>query len=246
MEIAGLVVGVSSLISVYLDTLERIEAYKEFGLESRHAIAQFEADKQRLKKWANEVGISDGKWKEMHDPWLKNHDLVAAVKGILNSACEIFDVTERTRFRLRTDAEENNEPFPDIPGFPMETIKNKKNPSSPMSIRGGLGWAFKRKGKFTNQVDMFRKVVDTLYNLVPLTAGFEPRLFREASSLVDHVNGIQPYLNLLLWLTYMRQMGRAKIEMGLQPSRKIHKFCLKIYDVWHGNKQRQRSMTGLT
>lgn len=209
MEFVGLGVGVAGLFSVYVDTLERIEAYKEFGLESRHAIAQFEAEKVRLKKWAYEVGISDGKWKEMHEPWLKNDELVAAVKAILNSACEIFDVAERTRSQLRVNAEENDKPFPNIPGFLMETAQNKKKGSSPMSIRGGLGWAFKRKGKFTNQVDMFRKVIDTLYNLVPPTTDFEPRLFRQASSLVDHVNGIQPDLNLSLWLTYMRQMSRA-------------------------------------
>lgn len=190
MEIVGLAVGIPSLLSACMDTLERIEAYKEFGVESRHVIAQFEADKLRLKRWANEVGISDGKWKEMHDPWLKNHDLVAAVKKILNSACEIFDATERTRSQLRIDSEENNEPFPDIPGFPMGKTKNKEKESSAMSIRGGLGWAFKRRGKFANQVDMFRTDVDMLYNLVPPTTGFEPRLFRQASSLVDHVNGI--------------------------------------------------------
>lgn len=189
MEIVSLAVSIPGLFSAWMDALERIEAYKEFGVESHHVVAQFEADKLRLKKWANEVGISDGKGNEMHDPRLKDHDLVAAVKGILNSACEIFDATERTRSQLRIDAEENNKPFPDIPGILMETTKNKKNAPSPMSIRGRLGWAFKRRGKFTNQMDMFRKVVDTLYILVPPIADFEPRIFRQASSLVDHVNG---------------------------------------------------------
>lgn len=56
-------------------------------------------------------------------------------------------------------------------------------------MRGGLGWAFKRRGKFTNQIDMFRQLVDLLYSLVPTTAEFEPRLPRQASSLVDQVGG---------------------------------------------------------
>lgn len=68
MEIAGLAVSIPSLLSACIDTLERIEAYRKFGVESRHVIAQFEANKLRLKKWANEIGISEGKWKEMHDP----------------------------------------------------------------------------------------------------------------------------------------------------------------------------------
>lgn len=178
MEAISLAVGIPSLLSTCIDTLERIEAYKDFGIESRHEIAQFEADKLRLKKWADGVGISDGKWKEVHNLRLKDHEVEAAVKNILIIAREIFDATERTRSRLRVDVEENNQSFSDISDISTEKTKNKNKASSSMSIRGGLGWAFKRRGKFINQVGMFAKAVDTLYKLVPPTG------------LVDHINGI--------------------------------------------------------
>jgi len=36
-----------------------------------------------------------------------------------------------------------------------------------VSIKAGLGWTLKRRSRFLNQVDMFNKVVDSLYGLVP-------------------------------------------------------------------------------
>ncbi|KAF7508453.1 hypothetical protein GJ744_009166 [Endocarpon pusillum] len=237
MEVAGLVAGIPGLFSACMDILERIDAYKEFGLESRRAVARFEADKLRLRKWASDVGISEGKWEDMHDSRLKDHDLETVVKRILNSACEIFDATERTRSQLRIHPEETNKPFPSIPDSFIETKKNKGKASSQMSIRGGLGWAVKRRGKFNNQVDMFQGLVDTLYDLFPP---------QKASSPTDHVRGIQPYLELRPRLTFMRQMSRIKVEVGLQASRMIYRVYLKLYNVQHGNKHRQRSMTGLT
>jgi hypothetical protein len=190
MEILSLAVGIPSLLSACIDTLERIEAYKGFGIESRHVVAQFEADKLRLKKWADGVGISDGKWKEAHDFRLNDHEVEATVKTILIIAREIFDATERTHSRLRIGVEENNQSFSDISDISTEKTKNKSQASSSMSIRGGLGWAFKRRGKFINQVGMFAKAVDTLYQLVPPTIAFEARLSRKATGLVDHINGI--------------------------------------------------------
>ena len=192
MEAVGLAVGIPGLFSACMDTLERIEAYKDFGIESRQLVAQFEAEKLRLKKWAIGVGISDGKWTDTFDPRLKDHDVELVVKRILSSACEIFDAAERTRSRLRVGAEETDKPFPDIPGFSFETSKNKEKASTPISIRGGLGWAFKRRGKFTHQVDQLRQLIDLLYSLVPSTNEFEPRVSRRTSNLVDLVNGTRP------------------------------------------------------
>jgi hypothetical protein len=167
MEIAGLAVGVPGLFSVCIDILERADAYKEFGVESRDTIARFEADKLRLRKWANEVGISDGKWKESHDHRLNDRGIESVVKSILISACETFDAAELTRSKLRNSYGEDVKPFPTIPGFPRETTKVKTKSPPSTSIRGGIGWAYKRRGKFTNQVDMFNKSVDALYDLIP-------------------------------------------------------------------------------
>lgn len=189
MEIIGLAVGIPGLFSACMDILERVEAYKDYGIESRQLIAQFEAEKLRLKKWAIGVGISDGKWTEVYDSRLQDHELELAVKRILRSASEIFDATERTRSQLRVDAEETNKSFPDISGLSVKTTKNKDKAPIPISIRGGLGWAFKRKGRFTTQIDTFRQLVVLLYSLVPLTAEFEPRLPRRASSLVGQFGG---------------------------------------------------------
>jgi hypothetical protein len=188
MEIAGLAIGIPSIFSTCMDILDRVEAYKEFGIESRHAIAQFEAEKLRLRNWASGVGIADGKWKEVYDPRLEDRDLELAVKKILASACEVFEAAERTRSRLH----ERSDGRDDLQGeTSREDLESKQNNiQASESIRGRLGWAFKRRGRFTNQVDMFAKIVDTLYNLLP------PDNTSKSSNISRRIDGIN---SVLLW-----------------------------------------------
>jgi hypothetical protein len=174
-----------------MDVLERIEAGKEFRVESRHLVAQFESDKLRLKKWANDVGISDEKWKEMPDPRLRDRNLEEAVKMVLRSACEIFDGTQQTRSQLHIDSEADDRLFPDVPAFPSRTTNIKNKPLLPASVRDRRGPTIKSRGKFVNQVDIFRNVVDTLYDIIP------PRN-DHTSGLVDRINGMLPHLK---WCT---------------------------------------------
>jgi hypothetical protein len=49
--------GLASLFSTCLDVIERVDSYKDFGVESRCIIARFEADKHPFTKWAQDVGI---------------------------------------------------------------------------------------------------------------------------------------------------------------------------------------------
>jgi len=179
-----------------MDVLERIEAVKEFGVESRHVVTQFESDKLRLKKWANDVGISDEKWKEMPDPRLRDRDLEEAVKNVLQSVCEIFDGTQHTRSQLHIDSEAEDGLFPDIPAFRSRATNIKNKAPSPVSVRDRLGSTIKSNGKFINQVDIFRKVVDTLYDLIP------PR-GEHASGLADRISGMLPHSNRVPHLTHL-------------------------------------------
>lgn len=171
MEIGGVASGISGLFGACMDVLERIEADKEFGLESQRAVTQFKADKLRLKKWANGVGISDENWKEIPDARLKDHDLEDAVKEILQSTCEVFNGTQHTPSQLHIGFETDKRLSSDMPG-----------------------WTIKRRGEFVNQVDIFRKVVDTLYDLIPPTNDSESRLFQHASSLMGCIDGKLPNL----------------------------------------------------
>ena len=191
MKIGTPASGIPGLFGTCMDVLEGVEADKEFGVESRY-VAQFESDKLRLKTWANDVGISDETWKEMPDPRLRDRDLEEAVKTVLYSACEIFDGTQHTRSQSHIDSEADDRLFPDVPAFPNQTMNNKKKAPLSASVRDRLGWTIKGRGKFINQVDIFRKVVDTLYDLIPPRNDSGSRQFQHASSLVDRISGMLP------------------------------------------------------
>ena len=49
--------GLAGLFTTCLDIIDRVDSYKDFGIESRSIIAQFEVDKPLFKKWATDVGI---------------------------------------------------------------------------------------------------------------------------------------------------------------------------------------------
>ena len=64
MEFAGLAVGVAGLaglLGACIDAVDRIETYRKFGYKSRYITARFAADKFLLHKWAEAVGITDGR-----------------------------------------------------------------------------------------------------------------------------------------------------------------------------------------
>ena len=170
MEAAGVALAVPGLFSVCMDIVERYQAYKDFGIEARSAVSRFEADKIRLKRWAEEVGIQDGSFSDCHDLRLDREDIQKAIKGILKTSCEIFAVTERTVSQLHVPAECAGNLSPNIidtDDYCKRNIKAPPSTSISASIKAGLGWTLKRRSRFLNQVDMFNKIVDALYGLVP-------------------------------------------------------------------------------
>ena len=208
---AGLSLGIPSLFSACMDILQRMEAYKDLRVEASHAIVQFDADKLRLQKWSKEVGISDGEWNQKRDPRLQDPDLEVVIKKILYSICEIFDATELTRSQLRIKSGPEDRPYPDLPDSFTEHA-NKENSSS-LSKKGGIGLFIKHKGKFTNQVDMLKKIVDMLYNLVPPTKNLEPYLVRHVRDR-DGSLKIQSNIQFLLEDAQRRAKEQAQIEIN--------------------------------
>ena len=170
MEAAGVALAVPGLFSVCMDIVERYQAYKDFGIEARSAVSRFEADKIRLKRWAEDVGIQDGNFSDCHDPRLDREDIQKAIKGILKTSCEIFAVTERTASQLHVPSECADSPSPsvtDTVDYRKRKIEALPSTSISASIKAGLGWTLRRRSRFLNQVDMFSKVVDSLYSLMP-------------------------------------------------------------------------------
>ena len=95
------VVGLAGLFSVCLDVIDKVDSYKEFGVESRSIIAQFEADKHLFTKWAQDVGIDKDKLNNNCHSYLANPETNLIVQKILSSIQEIFSKTEGTVSNLQ-------------------------------------------------------------------------------------------------------------------------------------------------
>jgi Heterokaryon incompatibility protein (HET)/Prion-inhibition and propagation len=151
-----------------LDFLEQFDGYNDVKLKKHQA--HFDAEKLRLKSWANDFGRSPLKENEKYEPRLQDQDLTVAVKTLLYSACELFEGAETTQSNRRTRSESGRRVVPDI----LQPTKDSQKASSSTSASGELTWAFKRKGQFIDRVQRFKDIVDTLYSLVPPSGKQDP------------------------------------------------------------------------
>ncbi|KAK3312564.1 hypothetical protein B0H66DRAFT_506168, partial [Apodospora peruviana] len=168
MEPVGLAVGLVGLVGLFntcLDVIDKVDSYKDFGIESRSVYAQFEADKQILKQWAQHVGIENGGLGVRHHRHLDDADTMAAVRTLLSSIHEIFGKTERTALNRQPAMESGRNSSLEIPHRGTRIIQQ---PEPDFSRRDRIGWSLKRKGKITNQVQQFGSLVQRLYTLVPV------------------------------------------------------------------------------
>ncbi|KAK2875038.1 hypothetical protein FQN49_001836 [Arthroderma sp. PD_2] len=166
MELAGLVIGVAGLFGTCMDILNRVSSYREFSTQSRQTIVSFEANKTRLKDWADRVGIEDGVLRGDHHVCLDKPDIRSAVKSVLEEISGLFDSIEHTQSRLRLPRVAVSPAASSVPTSPNNS-GSEKTAGPKSSIRGGIGWALKRKESFISQVEVFGEFVDMLHKLVP-------------------------------------------------------------------------------
>jgi hypothetical protein len=155
--------GLAGLFSTCLDIIDRVDSYKDFGVESRSIVAQFEADKHLFKKWAQHVGIDKDQVRTNH--YLDNPETTLVVQNILSSIQEIFSRTKSTMSSLQPAVEAGPTAFPD--GVRFAERKRSIHLEGAISRRSRLGWSLRSKAKFTNQVQQFGALVQRLYSLVP-------------------------------------------------------------------------------
>jgi hypothetical protein len=145
MEAAGLaigVVGIAGLFNTCLDSLSRFQAYKSSTADSHILDTRFRAARARFEKWGHGVGISEGRLSSDHNPGLDDKITAGVIQDILNiivkAICDDGSVLQ-------------NEQFAGL-----------------QSRRKKLKWALGGKEDRTEQVDIFEKLVQQLYNLVPV------------------------------------------------------------------------------
>lgn len=169
MEPVGLtvgIVGLAGLFSVCLDVIDKVDSYKDFGVESRSIVAQFEADKYLFTKWAQDVGLDKEQLEGKFNNSLDNPKTCFIVHNILSSIQEIFSKTEGIVSNLQSVVEAGPKSFPDGI-FVLNGRKTRQDREGAISKRGRIGWSFRNKAKFIFQVQQFEALVQRLNSLVP-------------------------------------------------------------------------------
>jgi len=165
--IAGLV-GLTGLYSTCLDVIDKVDAYKEYGIESRSMIAQFEADKLLFQNWGKSVGIDKNKLSDNHHENLDDPRTVSSVEKILSSIQELYLSADSTRLTLQPISKPDRKSNPSIGGISwLGSHARHQKVQESTSKRKRMAWAFRNKAKFVAQVQQFGALVQRLQSLVP-------------------------------------------------------------------------------
>lgn len=164
MDPAGFAIGVVSLVGLFstcLEVVEKVDAYKDFGRDSRALATQFDANKHRLEEWGRAVGIEKGKLSDTHHPALDDPKKLAIVYELLASIHDFHGGSDDTQqpplagIKIPTDGS-------------LFTRQSQHYHSAPADSKGRkLTWALTGKKKRTGHVQTFETLVGLLYNVVP-------------------------------------------------------------------------------
>lgn len=161
MEVIGLVSGIAGLAGLFttcMDVLDKVDAYNNFGSESRYLVDQFDADKLLLKQWATKIGferkVPDPGKEEIEGASLfEDEEILACIGRVLVDIMGIFEEMEAGIDKLHLSGR-----------FGFE------HPSQP-SMRKKIGWALTGKLKFVHQIQQFEALLSRLYSLTSAMDG---------------------------------------------------------------------------
>ncbi|KAI6766040.1 hypothetical protein HG530_007110 [Fusarium avenaceum] len=195
MEVAGFaigVIGIAGLFNTCLDSLARFQSYRSANAESHLLDTRFRAARARFEQWGVGVGISNGKLLPDHHPGLDNKDTTGVIEDVLHIITKVICDNANAHSRL-----------PD---------GSYTGPTQPRRKR--LKWALGGKADRVEQVDVFEKLVQQLYNLVHPKGeeyGCEDRL-------LSHT-----------WAAEMRQMlTKLEERMKAENRREVYSWLGKI------------------
>jgi hypothetical protein len=165
MDPLSLTFGIAGLYSACLDIIDKVDSYKEYGIESRSMIAQFEADKLLFQKWGKNVGIDQNRLLDKHHRNLDDPQTVSSVEKILSSIQELYLSADNTRLTLLKPAQKSKS---STGGTLLSgSYARYETVQESASKRKRVAWAFRNKAKFVAQVQQFGALVQRLHSLVP-------------------------------------------------------------------------------
>ena len=147
MESAGLAIGIAGLAGLFsacVDVIEKFDAYRDFGIDSRSLSAQFEADKLRFEKWGRAVGFDQGKLLDDHYEGLNDPPTSSTVGSLLSSIREICRSADKALPQplggTDTRSSKGGGPF-------RSPAQPHRNPPSGSKM-GRISWALRDKAKY--------------------------------------------------------------------------------------------------
>ncbi len=216
MEAAGLAVsaiGLVGLFSSVLDALEKIDAYRKFGDESRFITTQLELNKAHFRQWADRVGIADTtsaagavKPRTEHHPKLDDPVVCKLVHRTLECMNERLNPSEKTLKDLDMADIDDEILLPSLTGDSAGGAKmaartqRSANPlkslhsvtaAATTSRKTKLRWAFSGKSRVMKQLSEFKWLLEKLWKLLPPEAADDKGTHRPtATGNADMASGL--------------------------------------------------------
>ena len=172
MEIAGLTVGVAGLaglLNACIDAVDRVDTYRNFGIESRYITTRFADDKLLLHKWIEAVGITNGRLQDVHHRDLDRDEVVTAIARTLSSIHEIFSAANSFSSTLQGPSFDSKSSLLDHPdNYTNDNSTEEKKSRSLVSKASKLKWSLGGKARFATQIEIFGVLVGKLYDIIPI------------------------------------------------------------------------------
>ncbi|KAK4060935.1 hypothetical protein Trihar35433_9860 [Trichoderma harzianum] len=210
MDPVGLAVGViglAGLFSTCLDLVKRVDSYKHFKNDEQTLAAQFVSFRLRFERWGKVLGLGLNQAalslsQDRHEA-LEDTETLETVRKIIDIIREIL----------------SDQKLPNPP-VNLSLVRSLTEPFRPRKEK--LSWALKGKAKREAQVELFGKLIQHLYHLVPI----------ETLSRTATVNGNQsPNTTAQIdssWKTEVRDtLQRLEGKAHAETRRELHAWIVR-------------------
>lgn len=158
-----------SLFSTCLDLIEKIDDYKHFKADESALAIQFASHRLRLKKWGKALGLG----RETIDLSEKRHEALTdpetlqTVRHIIDAAQEILNSQQEKS--IQNDNNLRNKPKTENGlSFARSLVELPRTTSKSRMTK--LAWALRGKSRREGQIELFGRLVQYLYHLLPIDA----------------------------------------------------------------------------
>ncbi|KAL9032867.1 MAG: hypothetical protein Q9214_007778, partial [Letrouitia sp. 1 TL-2023] len=164
-EPVSLAVSVLTLYSAAFDVIKLVRDYKDFETDSSATLARFNASQLKLEKWAEALGIRDGKLVDRYDSRLYNSRTALVVKNILRSIHKLFDKVEYKSKSLKLPTGQRSTGIDGL-SLRLGDVRNELEQHQAVSKKGRIAWVMGGKFALSKDVQNFEGLVNILYDVV--------------------------------------------------------------------------------